>query len=215
MLKGIFAIPAVLLALCLVLGLAPGRASAERSDVTGWRNVFWGMPVDQALKQFDKVTIVQETMVELRGCFVKYGVPIKLLGEAWEAWLCEDRGDRTINAVSIETPTGSAKFAALVAELNTAYGMPHRHWSRCINAAGGVMEQYRWYFPSTTITLINRDLERGSVAVRYERPRPGPEYDPGVCWRPPTDLRTSPHAPKRWPGGFDELEEKMGPAPDL
>jgi hypothetical protein len=211
MVNGIRALSAALLA--LVVTLAPGWADAERSDVEGWRGVTWGMPLEQALESFEEVVIVQNTMVELRGCFVQYGVPIELFDEAWEAWLCEERDDRTINAVSIETRTGSKNFAAFAAELNIAFGTPHRHWSRCINAAGGVLEQYRWYFRSTTITLINRDLERGWVSVRYERPKPGPEYDPGVCWRPPIDLRESPHAPRRWPGGFDELEEKMGVEP--
>ena len=50
------------------------------------------------------------------------------------------------------------------------------------------MTQYRWYFPSTTITLLNRDVTRNWVMIGFERPVKRIEVGPGICATPPTDF---------------------------
>ena len=65
---------------------------------------------------------------------------------------------------------------------------PHRYWSQRFNAIGSPTVQYRWYFPTTTVTLLHRDAAT-KAAIRYEPTNARPEFGPGVCRVPPVDLR--------------------------
>ena len=71
-------------------------------DVSGWRTLQWGVPLSEALALFENARVVQERKSEIAGCYFQYAVPISVLGEDWDAWLCEDRDDQTIVAVNLE-----------------------------------------------------------------------------------------------------------------
>ena len=172
----------------LLLLISPARSQTAAPDVPGWHGIEWGMTLEDVKEIFDEVRIVQKTKLEVGGCYFTYGVRLWLLGEEWSAWLCEDRAEPRIIAVNIERARFSANFDRFLVELTRAYGPAHRYWD-CINAVGNRTVQYRWYFPTTTVTLLDRDTRVGWVMFRYERARTRPEFGPGVCLDPPIDLR--------------------------
>ncbi len=140
------------------------------TDVAGWRDVRWGMPVEEALRQFDNVHVVQRTKIELNGCYVSYAVRIELFDEAWHAWMCEDRSAPVVVAVHIESAAdASARFDDILSAMVGAYGLPHRVWSNCMNAVGRPTVQVRWYFPRRTRTAASPR----PLTYAAERWRPG------------------------------------------
>lgn len=189
----------VIVVMSLVGGVA-AHGMETPADVSGWRTIEWGMPLSQALALFEDVRIVQERKTEIAGCYFQYAVPITVLDEEWDAWLCEDRDDQTIVAINIEkgyrgsfffdeTLTRSRILDAFLAGLSDRFGPAQRFWGNCFNALGNPTEQFRWYFPSTTITFLYRDTGREWGMVRFEPSNRRPEFGPGVCSTPPVDLQ--------------------------
>ena len=185
---------AMLLAGLIALALTSERAAA-RDDVVGWRGVRWGMAVEEALRQFDEARVMQQTKLELGGCYFRYGVPLELFDAAWEARLCEARERPVVIGVYIETRSYRDDFERIVAALTGVYGRPHVLWRHCFNAVGHETAQYRWFFASTTVTLVILDRLQGWATVRYEKPIERPDFGPGVCLEPPLDLRPDNAAP--------------------
>lgn len=193
------ALRAVIVGLALIWGSAAQSMEAPR-DVPGWRGIEWGMPLAEALVLFETARVLQERKTEIAGCYFRYAVPVLILGEEWDAWLCEDREDQTIVAVNMEkgyrggfffdeTQTSSRILDAYFADMSDRFGPAQRHWRYCFNALGNPTEQFRWYFPSTTITFLYRDTGSDWGMVRFEPPTGRPEFGPGVCSTPPVDPR--------------------------
>ena len=170
------------------------------ADVSGWRGIQWGMPLGEALLMFDDAHEVQAGKSDIGNCYFQYAVPVKFEDEEWDAWLCEDRHSAGVIAISIEKGFGgrvffdgeklaSRLFDVLLARLTDSYGPAHRFWRQCYNALGSPTVQYRWYFPTTTVTLLHRDAAARWAAIRYEPSNARPEFGPGVCSGPPVDLR--------------------------
>ncbi len=183
-----------------LIGAAAAHGMESPPDVSGWRTIRWGVPLSEALALFENVSLVQERKTEIAGCYFQYAVPISVMGEDWDAWLCEDRDDQTIVAINIEkgyrggfffdkTLTRSRILDAFFADMSDRFGPAQRLWRNCFNALGNPTRQYRWYFPSTTITFLYRDTGSEWGMVRFEPPTDRPEFGPGVCSTPPVDLQ--------------------------
>ncbi len=199
----------LILAVTAALATAPGLAANDPADarvgviptdVAGWRGIQWGMPVREALLMFDDLHEVQASKSDIGNCYFQYAVPVRFGDEEWDAWLCEDRDSTGVIAISIEKGYGggvffdsdksaSRLFDVLLARLTGSYGPAHRYWRQCYNALGSPTVQYRWYFPTTTVTLLHRDAAARWAAIRYEPSNARPEFGPGVCSGPPVDLR--------------------------
>lgn len=182
-----------------MLGGGAAFSMEAPADVSGWRGIKWGMPLSEALTLFEDARIIQEQKNEIAGCYFQYAVPLKVLDEEWDAWLCEDRDDQTIVAVNIEkgyrgafffdkTLTRSGILDALIEDMTARFGPARRFWSNCFNVLGNPTEQYRWYFPTTRVTFVHRDLIADWGMLRFEPNKGQPEFGPGVCSTPPVDL---------------------------
>jgi hypothetical protein len=141
--------------------------------------------------------VLQRNKTQIGSCYFSFAVPIEIEDENWEAWMCEDRETGAVNAVNLELGfTGGVFFGAsettlfdfLLEQLTEDYGPPQRRWKDCHNPLGNLVVQYRWYFPSTIITLLERDPARNWSMVRFERYIDRREYGPGICHTPPVDL---------------------------
>lgn len=190
---------AITVSMALLWGAAAHGMEAP-DDVPGWRTVEWGMPLSDALALFEGVRIIQARKTEIAGCYFQYAVPISVLGEDWDAWLCENREDQTLVAVNIEKGyrgafffdkdlTASRVLERLFADMSDDFGRAHRYWGNCFNVLGNPTKQFRWYFPSTTITFLYRDTTRDWGMLRFEPPTGRPEFGPGVCGTPPVDFQ--------------------------
>ena len=179
-------------------GLAYGAETP--ADVLGWRSIQWGMPLADALALFGGARVVQEQKTEIAGCYFRYAIPISVLDEDWDAWLCEDRDDRTIVAIHMEKGyrggfffepnlTRSRILDALFADMSDRFGPAQRYWGNCFNVLGNPTQQYTWYFPTTTISFVYRDISREWAMLRFEPNLGRPDFGPGVCSTPPVDLQ--------------------------
>lgn len=183
-----------------VIGAGAAHSMERPVDVSGWREVEWGMPLSGALALFPDARVVQERKTEIAGCYFQYAVPITILEEEWDVWLCEDRDDETIIAINIEkgyrggfffdeTLTGSRILEAYFVDMSNRFGAAQRYWGNCFNALGNPTRQFRWYFPSTIITFLYRDTGKDWGMVRFEPAAGRPEFGPGVCATAPVDLQ--------------------------
>jgi hypothetical protein len=176
----------------------PVRADGEKTDVSGWRGLAWGTPVSEAARLFDGTVLDRQEEIEVAGCYFTRAVPISLEQETWQAWLCEDRDTGEVIGVSLEKgfrgvffgdDRGTRLFKTFLAELTEQYGPAHRYWEQCHNARWNATVQYKWFFPSTTVTLLVRDVPDRWTSLRFERPNKRPDFGPGVCVKQPRDLR--------------------------
>ena len=188
----------VIVATVLIGGVA-AHAMETPADVSGWRTIQWGMPLSEALTLFDDARIVQGRKTEIAGCYFQYAIPIDIEGEDWDAWLCEDRDDQSIVAINLEKGYRGAFFFdqaltrsrildALFADMSDRFGPAQRFWGDCFNVLGNPTQQFRWYFPTTIITLLYRDTITNWAMLRFEPALGQPEFGPGVCSTPPVDL---------------------------
>jgi hypothetical protein len=177
-----------------------GAVGGIPADIPGWRGIAWGMPLAEALALFDDAREVQARKGDIGNCYFQYAVPVTFEDEEWDAWLCEDRETTGVIAISIEKGFGgrvffdsdksaSRLFDVLLARFTESFGPAHRYWHQCFNPLGSPTVQYRWYFPTTTVTLLHRDAAARWAAIRYEPSNTRPEFGPGVCRVPPVDLR--------------------------
>jgi len=184
-------------------GLAQAESGAvppltrSGTDVPGWRGMAWGSSLDAALDSLGG-TPLRRDYIEVAGCYFSTSVPIRLGSEDWEAWLCQDRGTGQVVAVSLEKGFDELFFDdrrtttlydTFLAEFTERYGPAHEFWEHCHNARWHATVQHRWFFPSTTVSLLLRDAPDRWVSIRFEQPNDQPNYGPGVCVTRPRDLR--------------------------
>lgn len=195
---------AIALATCLAL-TTTGHAdsgvveplSNHESDIAGWRGLPWGSSLDQAISVFEEEPFRRDP-IEVGGCYFTTAVPVFFLDEEWEAWLCQDRVTGLLTAVSLEKGFGdmffderrsTALYSTFLAELTERYGPAHEFWQYCHNARWRETVQHRWFFPTTTVSLLLRDASDRWVSIRFEQRNNNPNYGPGVCVTGPRDLR--------------------------
>jgi hypothetical protein len=191
---------------CLSLAQWPAHAetgatqpmSQGGTDVAGWRGLPWGQPARHVLGYLDRDALVTRDAIEVAGCYFTSALPIRLQNEEWEAWICEDRRTGAFVAVSLEKGYDdmffddrrtTELFDTFVAEFTALYGPAHEYWEHCHNARWHATVQYRWFFPTTTVSLLLRDAPDRWVSIRYEQPNDRPNFGPGVCVSRPRDLR--------------------------
>ena len=176
----------------------PAHGGGDEMDVAGWRGLAWGTPASEAAKLLDNVVLDRQQEIEVGGCFFTRAVPLSLKDEAWQAWLCEDRKTGDVIAVSLEKgfrgvffgdDRKTELFETFLAELTAQYGPAHLFWNQCHNARWNQTVQYKWVFPTTTVTLLVRDVPDQWVSVRFEQTNNRPDFGPGVCVTLPRDLR--------------------------
>jgi len=176
----------------------PVQTSGEQVDVTGWRGLSWGTPIREATELFGDIALDRVQAIEVGGCFFSRAVPISLAHESWQAWLCEDRNTGEVVAVSLEKDFRGVFFGddrgtdltdTFLAELTEQYGPAHLFWDQCHNARWNVTRQYKWFFPTTTVVLLMRDVPDRWTSLRFQRPTNRPDFGPGVCVAQPRDLR--------------------------
>lgn len=177
---------------------ALARMTADGRDVAGWGGIAWGMTIEEALALFDADGVVRQEPIEVAGCYFRFALPLRLAGEKWQVWLCQDRHDDTVIAVNIEKgfggtffdgDHGTQLFDTLLAEFTARYGPAHRFWEQCHNVRWNATMDYKWFFPSTTVSLVYRDVPERWAGIRFERPTGRPDFGPGVCVKAPVDLR--------------------------
>ncbi len=170
--------------------------TAAGTDLTGWRDLPWDTPVEAAANAFGDA--LRRDHIEVAGCYFSTAVPVTLASEAWEAWLCEDRTSGRVIAVSLEKGYDDMFFDerrttelynTFLAEFTERYGPAHEFWEHCHNARWHETIQHRWFFPSTTVSLLLRDGPDRWVSIRFEKPNDTPNFGPGVCVTRPRDLR--------------------------
>jgi len=153
-------------------------------------DIYWGMPVNEALALFEAHVKIQETKTSISGCHVRYAIPTTLIDENWFIWLCEESNTSKIIAIHFEPATGSTSyFNDLIETFAATYGPPHLFWDSCHNVNWNQTLQYNWYYPKMAISITNKDLPSSWVMIRYEEPTNQPIYGPGVCIEAPKDLR--------------------------
>ena len=176
----------------------PVQTTGEKVDVTGWRGLTWGTPIGEATALFGNIALDHVQAIEVGGCFFSQAVPISLAHESWQAWLCEDRDTGEVVAVSLEKDFRGVFFGddrgtdltdTILAELTEQYGPAHLFWDQCHNARWNVTRQYKWFFPTTTVVLLMRDVPDRWTSLRFQRPTDKPDFGPGVCVVQPRDLR--------------------------
>lgn len=176
----------------------PIQPIGEENDIAGWRGLKWGTPVSEASAQFREVKLDHQQAIEVAGCYFTRAVPLSLEHEAWQAWLCQDRDTGEVVGVSLEKDfrgvffgdeRGTDLFDTFLAELTEHYGPAHQFWEQCHNARWNATVQYKWYFPTTTVSLLLRDVPDRWASIRFERPTGLPDFGPGVCVKKPVDLR--------------------------
>lgn len=176
----------------------PIQTVGNDADVGGWRGLTWGTPVSEAAAALGDIALDQQQAIEVAGCFFTRAVPITLEHEAWQAWLCQDRDSGEVVAVSLEKgfrgvffgdERGTDLTETFLAELTEQYGPAHLFWDQCHNARWNATRQYKWFFPTTTIVLLMRDVPDRWTSIRFERPTDRPDFGPGVCVVQPRDLR--------------------------
>ena len=174
----------------------------ESGDVVGWRGITWGMALYKALELFKNEIQVHDPKFTVGNCHFSYIVPIRLGKENWQAWLCESRENATITGIAIERGYDGLFFGLLesqtvlfenfLSNLTSLYGQAQRYWRQCHNSRWHRTEQYRWYFPSTTISLVYRDIPNKHAAIHLFKPSQKlPDSGPGICPLPSIDLRKS------------------------
>jgi hypothetical protein len=168
------------------------------ADIAGWRGLTWGTPVGRAEAIFGDRRLDHQEAIEVGGCYFTRALPVQLEGEAWQAWLCEDRESGAVIGVSLEKgfqglffddSRKTELFESFLAEFTAQYGPAHLFWQHCHNARWNATVQYKWFFPTTTVSLLLRDVADGWVSVRFEQPSDRPDFGPGVCVSRPVDLR--------------------------
>jgi hypothetical protein len=167
-------------------------------DVAGWRGISWGIPISRAQAVLGGQTLDRQEAIEVGGCYFTRALPLHLDDEEWQAWLCEDRESGAIIGVSLEKgfqglffddTRKTDLFEAFLDEFTAQYGPAHLFWEQCHNARWNATVQYKWFFPTTTVSLLLRDAPDQWVSVRFEQPTDLPDFGPGVCVKQPVDLR--------------------------
>jgi hypothetical protein len=170
----------------------------NRLDILGWRGLNWGTPISRAKTILGNRPLDHQEAIEFNGCYFTRALPLELNDEAWQAWLCEDRQSGAVIGVSLEKGFEGMFFGALrktdlfdtfLAEFTAQYGPAHLFWEQCHNARWNATVQYKWFFPTTTVRLVMRDVPDRWVSVRFEQPSDLPDFGPGVCVKRPVDLR--------------------------
>ena len=170
----------------------------NRLDILGWRGLNWGTPISRAKTILGNRPLDHQEAIEFNGCYFTRALPLELDDEDWQAWLCEDRQSGAVIGVSLEKGFEGMFFGALrktdlfdtfLAEFTAQYGPAHLFWEQCHNARWNSTVQYKWFFPTTTVRLVIRDVPDRWVSVRFEQPSDLPDFGPGVCVKRPVDLR--------------------------
>jgi hypothetical protein len=166
-------------------------------DVLGWRSLTWGTPVSRAETILGERPLDHQEATKFAGCYFTRALPLQLVDEDGQAWLCEDRQSGAVIGVSLEKGFEGMFFGALrktdlfetfLAELTAQYGPAHLFWEQCHNARWNATVQCKWLFPTTTVSLLVRDVPDRWVSVRFEQPNDLPDFGPGVCVKRPADL---------------------------
>ena len=167
-------------------------------DIAGWRGLTWGTPVARAEAILGNRPLDRQEAIEVGGCYFTRALAVRFEDEQWQAWLCEDRVSGAVIGVSLEKgfqglffddTRRTDLFETLLAEFTAQYGPAHLFWEQCHNARWNATVQYKWFFPTTTVSLLLRDIPDQWVSVRFEQPSDRPDFGPGVCVTRPVDLR--------------------------
>jgi len=199
---------AVLALLAILSGAGPVLANADsgavepisrdRADIAGWRGLTWGTPIGRAEVLLGEEILEHQDAIEVGGCYFTRALPLRLRNESWQAWLCEDRRSGAVIGVNLEKgfqglffddSRRTDLFETFLAEFTEHYGPAHLFWEQCHNARWNATVQYKWFFPTTTVSLLLRDVPDRWVSVRFEQPTSLPDFGPGVCVTRPVDLR--------------------------
>ena len=171
----------------------------ESYNISGWDEFRWGKTLKKTLDLFENPNVITYPEFQIGDCFFSHAIAVKLENEKWQIWLCEGRKNGGINEIAIERgyngiyfdiiESQTKLFSNFLSTLTKIYGPAHKYWKQCHNSRWHQTEQYSWYFPSTHVSLVHRDVPRKHAAIRFQAPKFSKKYGPGICSMEPYDLR--------------------------